>query len=63
MEGSKMKEGKQSGAHRGCDGDLGELGEAPEPTNLTKMVGGPEVEEDIKGGVAARLGPRGSLRR
>ena len=60
---SKMKEGKRSGAHRGCDGGLGELGEAPEPTNLTKMAGGPEVEEDIEGGVAARLGPRGSLRR
>ena len=60
---SKMKEGKRSGAHRGCDGGLGELGEAPEPTNLTKMAGGPEVEEDIEGGVAARPGPRGSLRR
>ena len=63
MGTSKMKEGKRSGAHRGCDGGLGELREAPEPTNLTKMAGGPEVEEDIEGGVAARLGPRGSLRR
>ena len=62
-ETNKMEEGKRSGAHRGCDGGLGELGEAPEPTNLTKMAGGPEVEEDIEGGVAARLGPRGSLRR
>ena len=56
-------EGKRRQAHRGCDGGLGELGEAPEPTNLTKMAGGPEVEEDIEGGVAARLGPRGLLRR
>ena len=62
-EGSKMKEGKRSGAHRGCDGGLGELGEAPEPMNLTKMAGGPEVEEGIEGGVVARPGPRGSLRR
>ena len=59
-----MREGGRGrGAHRGCIGGLGELGEAPEPTNLTKMAGGPEVEEDIEGGVAARLGPRGSLRR
>ena len=62
-ETSKMKEGNRSGADWGCDGGLGELGEAPEPTNLTKMAGGPEVEEDIEGGVAARPGPRGSLRR
>ena len=41
-----MEEGKRSGAHRGCDGGLGELGEAPEPTNLMKMAGGPEVEDD-----------------
>ena len=47
-----MKEGKQSGAHRGCDGGLGELGEAPEPTNLTKMAGGSEVEDDGDGGDA-----------
>ena len=41
----------------------GELGEGRTATNLTKMAGDPEVEEDIEGGVAARLGPRGSLRR
>ena len=62
-ETSKMKEGKRSGAHRGCDGGLGELEEAPEPTNFTKMAGGPEVEEDIEGGVAARPGHCGSVGR
>ena len=56
-------EGKRRQAHRGCDGGLGELGEAPEPTNLTKMAGGSEVEDDVDGGDAARPGPRGSLRR
>ena len=40
-----------------------ELGEAPEPTNLTKTAGGSEVEDDVDGGDAARPGPRGSLRR
>ena len=50
-------------AHGDDEGTLGEVGDGPEPTNLTKMAGGPEVEEDIEGGVAARLGPRGSLRR
>ena len=51
-ETSKMKEGNRSGAHWGCDGGLGELGEAPEPTNLTKMAGGSEVEDDGDGGDA-----------
>ena len=45
-------EGKRRQAHRGCDGGLGELGEAPEPTNLTKMAGGSEVEDDGDGGDA-----------
>ena len=55
--------GNSTGAHSGCSGGLGELGEAPEPTNLTKMAGGSEVEDDVGGGDAARPGPRGSLRR
>ena len=50
-------------AHGDDEGTLGEVGDGSEPMNLTKMAGGPEVEEDIEGGVAARLGPRGSLRR
>ena len=58
-----MKEGKRSGAHRGCDGGLGELGEAPEPTNLTKMAGGPEDEEDGGGDVAGAPAVRFSARR
>ena len=49
--------------HGDDEGTLGEVGDGPEPANLTKMAGGPEVEEDIEGGVAARPGPRGSLRR
>ena len=62
-ETNKMEEGKRSGAHRGCDGGLGELGEAPEPTNLTKMAGGPEVEEDGGGDVAGAPAVRFSARR
>ena len=49
--------------HGDDEGTLGEVGDGPEPANLTKMVGGPEVEEGIEGGVVARPGPRGSLRR
>ena len=56
-------EGKRRQAHRGCDGGLGELGEAPEPTNLTKMAGGPEVEEAGGGDVAGAPAVRFSARR
>ena len=49
--------------HGDDEGALGEVGDGPEPANLTKMAGGPEVEEGIEGGVVARPGPRGSLRR
>ena len=50
-------------AHGDDEGTLGEVGDGPEPMNLTKMAGGPEVEEDIVGGVAARPGPCGSVER
>ena len=60
---NKMEEGKRSGAHRGCDGGLGELGEAPELTNLTKMAGGSEVEDDGDGGDARAPAVRFSARR
>ena len=49
--------------HGDDEGTLGEVGDGPEPANLTKMAGGPEVEEDIMGGVAARPGPCGSVGR
>ena len=49
--------------HGDDEGMLGEVGDGLEPANLTKMAGGPEVEEGIEGGVVARPGPRGSLRR
>ena len=55
--------GRRSVAHGDDEGTLGEVGDGPEPANLTKMAGGPEVEEGIEGGVVARPGPRGSLRR
>ena len=32
-------------AHGDDEGTLGEVGDGPEPTNLTKMAGGPEVEK------------------
>ena len=49
--------------HGDDEGTLGEVGDGPELANLTKMAGGPEVEEGIEGGVVARPGPHGSLRR
>ncbi len=39
-------------AHRDAAGWLSGLGDAPEPTNLTKMAGGSEVEDDGDGGDA-----------
>ena len=60
---SMLSQGRRSVAHGDDAGTLGEVGDGPEPTNLTKMAGGPEVEEGIEGGVVARPGPRGSLRR
>ena len=49
--------------HDDDEGTLGEVGDGPEPANLAKMAGGPEVEEGIEGGVVARPGPCVSLRR
>ena len=49
--------------HGDDEGTLGEVGDGPEPANLTKMASGSEVEDDVDGGDAARPGPRGSLRR
>ena len=63
MGASEWREGKHDGAHRDAEEEVSELGEAPEPTNLTKMAGGSEVEDDVDGGDAACPGPRGSLRR
>ena len=45
-------EGKRRQAHRDAAGWLSGLGDAPEPTNLTKMAGGSEVEDDGDGGDA-----------
>ena len=50
-------------AHSDDEGTLGEVRDGPEPTNLTEMAGGPEVEEGIDGGVAVKPGLRGSSRR
>ena len=48
-----LREGERGrGAHRGCIGGLGELGDGPKPANLTKMAGGSEVEDDGDGGDA-----------
>ena len=52
MGASEWREGKQDGAHRDDDGTLGEGGEGAEPTNLTVMAGGSEVEDDGDGGDA-----------
>ena len=38
--------------HGDDEGTLGEVGDGPEPANLTKMAGGSEVE-DVRGGDAA----------
>ena len=45
-------EGKRRQAHRDAAGWLSGLGDAQEPTNLTKMAGGSEVEDDGDGGDA-----------
>ena len=48
----EIGEGKRRQAHRDAAGWLSGLGDAPEPTNLTKMAGGSEVEDDGDGGDA-----------
>ena len=35
--------------HGDDEGTLGEVGDGPEPANLTKMAGGSEVEDDGDG--------------
>ena len=40
--------------HGDDEGTLGEVGDGPEPANLKKMAGGPEVEEGIEGGEIGR---------
>ena len=44
--------GRGPGAHHGHEEMLGEVGDGPEPANLTKMAGGSEVEDDGDGGDA-----------
>ena len=41
--------GRGPGAHHGHEEMLGEVGDGPEPANLTKMAGGSEVEDDGDG--------------
>ncbi len=52
-------EGKRRQAHGDAAGWLSGLGDAPEPTNLTKMAGGSEVEDDGDGGDAGLPGSWG----
>ena len=55
-------EGKRRQAHRDAAGWLSGLGDAPEPTNLTKMAGGSEVEDEPGEVVRGLLEGRGSVR-
>ena len=58
----RTERGKQHRSSQRCSGGLGELGEAPEPTNLTKMAGGSEVEDEPGEVVRGLLEGRGSVR-
>ena len=49
-------------AHGDDEGTLGEVGDGPEPANLTKMAGGSEVEDDGDGGDGVRGCSGASLR-
>ena len=49
--------------HGDDEGTLGEVGDGPEPANLTKMAGGSEVEDDGDGGDAGLPEGRGSVGR
>ena len=42
--------------HGDDEGTLGEVGDGPEPANLTKMAGGSEVEDDGDGDEAKPSG-------
>ena len=44
--------GRGPGVHHGHEEMLGEVGDGPEPVNLTKMAGGSEVEDDGDSGDA-----------
>ena len=54
--------GAGAGAHGDDDGTLGEVGDGPEPTNLTVMAGGSEVENEPGEVVRGILEGRGSVR-
>ena len=54
--------GNGGGAHSGCSGGLGKVGDGPEPTNLTVMAGGSEVEDEPGEVVRGLLEGRGSVR-
>ena len=62
MGASEWREGKHDRAHRDDNGTLGEVGEGPEPTNLTVMAGGSEVEDEPGEVVRGLLEGRGSVR-
>ena len=49
--------------HGDDEGTLGEVGDGPEPTNLTVMAGGSEVEDEPGEVVRGLLEGRGSVRR
>ena len=54
--------GNGGGAHSGCSGGLGEVGDGPEPTNLTVMAGGSEVEDEPGEAVRGLLEGQGLVR-
>ena len=60
--GEKRRGGAGAGAHGDDDGTLGEVGDGPEPTNLTVMAGGSEVEDEPGEVVRGLLEGRGSVR-
>ena len=54
--------GEEGGAHSDDDGTLGEVGDGPEPTNLTVMAGGFEVEDESGEAVRGLLEGQGLVR-
>ena len=65
LQGTRERErgeGKGRGAHGGDDGTLGEVGDGPEPTNLTVMAGGSQVEDEPGEVVRGLLEGRGLVR-
>ena len=55
-ENQRGERGNVAGTHGDDEGTLGEVGDGPEPANLTKMAGGSEVEDDGDGGDAGLSG-------